>query len=178
MHKDRELFFHYFHMSPERFDHLLALVRDQIEKKDTAFRKYFPAPGRLAITLPYLASGETQQFLLKSYRIGRTTVSTVITETCKAIYTALKDCYLKSPSTEYDWKAIAARFEEVWNFLHVLGVIDGKHIRIKYPKLTGTLYRNYKGFFSMVLLEGCDAEYCLLFLILVAMEVTKIVACF
>ena len=50
MHKDRELLFHYFHMSPERFDDLLALVRDQIEKKDAAFRKSFPAPDRLAIT--------------------------------------------------------------------------------------------------------------------------------
>ena len=56
-------------------------------------------------------------------------------ETCKAIYTALKDRSLKSLSTEDDWKAIAARFEEVWNFPHVFGVIDGKHSRIEYPKL-------------------------------------------
>ena len=47
---DRELFFRYFRMSPERFHHLLTLVRKQIEKKDTAFRKSFPAAGRLAIT--------------------------------------------------------------------------------------------------------------------------------
>ena len=45
--------------------------------------------------------------------VGRSTVSIVIAETCKAIYTALKDCYLKRPSTEDDWKVIAARFEEV-----------------------------------------------------------------
>ena len=127
MRNDRELFFCYFRMSPERFDQLLTLVREQIEKKDTAFRKSFPAAGRLAITLRYLASGETQQFLSYSYRIGRGTVSAVIAETCKAIYTALKDRYLKSPSTEDDWKAITARFEEVWNSLHLLGAIDGKH---------------------------------------------------
>ena len=76
------------------------------------------------------------------------------------LYTALKDCYLKSSSTEDDWKAIAAGFEEVWNFSHVLGVIDGKHICIECPKLTGTLYHNYKGLFSMVLLAVCDADYC------------------
>ena len=122
-----------------------------MEKKDTAFRKSFPAADRLAITLRYLASGETQQSLSYSYRIGRSTVSTIIAEICKAIYTALKDRYLKSSSTEDDWKAIAARFEEVWNFPHVLGAIDGKHIRIECPKLTGTLYHNYKGFLSMVL---------------------------
>ena len=100
-------------MSPERYIHLLTLVREQIEKKDTAFRKSFPVAGWLAINLHYLESGETQQSLSYSYRIGRSTVSTVITEICKAIYTALKDRYLKSPSNEDDWKAIAAKFEEV-----------------------------------------------------------------
>ena len=28
------------------------------------------------------------------------------------------------------------------------------------PKLSGTLYYNYKGFFGMVLLAVCDANYC------------------
>ena len=38
MRNDRELFYRYFRMSPERFDHLLTLVRDQREAKDTAFK--------------------------------------------------------------------------------------------------------------------------------------------
>ena len=69
------------------------------------------------------------------------------------------------------------RFEEVWNFPHVLGAIDGKNIRIECPNLTGTSYHNYKRVFSMVLLAVCHA-HALLFLILVAMEVTMIVSCF
>ena len=104
MHNGRELFFRYFRLSPERFDHLLTLVREQIEKKNT---------GRLAITFRYLTSGETQQSLSYSYRIGRSTLSAIIVEICKAIYTAPKDRYLKSPSTEDDSKVIDARFEEV-----------------------------------------------------------------
>ena len=80
-----------------------------------------------------------QQSLSYSYRIGRSTVSTIIAETCKAIYTALKDRYLKSPSTEDDWTVITARFEEVGNFPHVLGAIDGKYIRIECPKLAEAL---------------------------------------
>ena len=160
MRNDRELFFRYFRMTPERFDHLLTLVREHIEKKDTTFRKSFPGAGRLPITVRYLASGETQQTRLYNYCIGRSTISTVIAETCKTIYTAFRDCYLKNPSTEDDWKVIALRFEKVCNFRHVLGAIDGKHIHTERPTLTGTLYHNYKGFFSMVLLAVCDADCC------------------
>ena len=76
------------------------------------------------------------------------------------IYESLKDPYLKSPSSVNDWKSISERFEEVWNFPHVVGTIDGKHIRIECHKLSGTLYHNYKGFFRMVLLAVCDAGYC------------------
>ena len=39
-------------MSPERFDHLLELVKPIIEKKDTNLRKSIPAAERLAITFP------------------------------------------------------------------------------------------------------------------------------
>ena len=75
-------FFRYFRMNPGRFDHLLTLVREHIEKKDTTFRKSFPAAGRLAVTVRYLASGETQQTRLYKYCIGRSTISIVIAETC------------------------------------------------------------------------------------------------
>ena len=73
----------------------------------------------------------------------------------------MKESYLKSPSTINDWNCISERFEEVWDFPHVVGAItDGKHMRIDYPKLSGTLYHNCKGFFSVVLLAVCDADCC------------------
>ena len=42
---------------------------------------------------------------------------------------------------------------------HVIGAVDGKHLRIKCPKNTGNLYHNDKGFFSLVLLAICNANY-------------------
>ena len=51
-----------------------------------------------------------------------------MSETCEAIYLSLKDIYLKSPTTREQWGNISFMFEELWNFPHVLGVIDGKHI--------------------------------------------------
>ena len=52
------------------------------------------------------------------------------------------------------------RFENTWNFPQCIGAIDGKHLRIECPKMTGTYYYNYKGFCSIVLLAICDSNYC------------------
>ena len=147
-------------MSPERFDHLLSIVGPHITREDTNFRKSIAANERLAITLRFLASMESQQSLSYSYRVGRSTISNIVRETCKVIYDGLAPTYLKAPSLADDWLAISKEFEEVWNMPHVIGAIDGKHVRIQCPKKSGTLYHNYKGFFSLVIMAVCDARYC------------------
>ena len=43
---------------------------------------------------------------------------------------------------------------------HIIGAIDRKHVRIKNPKNTGSLYHNYKGLFFSLVLAICDANYC------------------
>ena len=85
---------------------------------------------RLSITLRYLATGESQQSLSFSYRIGRITVSNILSEVCKAIFDCLKSEYLRQPDTAEEWTNISNQFEEQWNYPHVIGAIDGKpHIR-------------------------------------------------
>ena len=147
-------------MTPDRFDHLLGLVLPILSKKSTNFREAISAGERLSLTLRYLASGESQQSLSFGYRIGKSTTSQIISETCKAIYEVLSPIYLRSPTSAEEWLSIAKAFEEQWNLPHVVGAIDGKHIRIQCPAEYGTLFHNYKGYFSIVLLAVCDASYC------------------
>ena len=147
-------------MSPERFDHLLGLVENSITKVDINFRKAISAEERLAVTLRLLASGESQQSLSFGYLIEKSTLSRVIRQTCDAIFEALPGEYLRPPSSTEKRENIASDFQETWNLPHVAGAIEGKHIRIQCPKHSGTLFHNYKGFFSFVLLAICDASYC------------------
>ena len=146
-------------MSPERFEHLLSLVGPLIKKNDTNFRKAIPVAERLMLTLRFFASGDSQRSMSFLFLMGKKTVSRIISETSEAIVKVLQPIYMSPPSSSDDWKKIAAEFEEIWQFPHVLGAIDGKHVQIEAPAHSGTLYHNYKGFFSIVLLAICDAKY-------------------
>ena len=154
-------------MSPERFEHLFNLVGPLIAKQDTNYRKSISAKKRLVITLRYLAEGCSQQALSLGFRVGKSTVSKILKEVCEALYTVLATHYLRPPSTEEEWKQISSEFLELSNMPHVIGAIDGKHVALERPKNTGSLYHNYKRFFSQVLFAVSIknlCEYCRFFL--------------
>ena len=84
----------YFMMLPDRFNHLLFIVEPLIRKSDTMFRKSISASERpLALTwqLFLLATGASQQTLSYSFRIGRATVSKIVSKACQITYSALKE---------------------------------------------------------------------------------------
>ena len=51
----------------------------------------------------FLAKGISQQSLSFAFRIGKTTVSDILRETCEAIYHSLKDTYLRAPNSTSEW---------------------------------------------------------------------------
>ena len=116
---DREYFFKYLRMSPERFEHLFSMVGPSIEKKDTNYRKSIPARKRLVIALRYLAEGSSQQALSMSSRVGKSIVCKIVKEVCDAIYNVLSPIYLRPPSTEEEWKQVSDEFSQLWNMPHV-----------------------------------------------------------
>ena len=105
----------------------------------------------------FLATGETYTSLASQYRVGVTTMSRIIPEVCSAIWETMQDTYMKMPQTEDEWKEISREFTEKWNYPHCVGAIDGKHIVIKAPINSGSLYFNYKSSFSIVLMAISDA---------------------
>ena len=65
---------------------------------------------------------------------------------------------MRVPQERERWVLIAENFVQKWNFPHCLGALDGKHVVMKAPWNTGSLYHNYKGTFSTVLLALVDAD--------------------
>ena len=66
---------------------------------------------------------------------------------------------MSHPSSEEAWKNVSESFEQGWNFPNALDAIDGKHVIIKAPPKSSSLYFNYKKTFSIVLMAVCDAKY-------------------
>ncbi|CAN7937555.1 unnamed protein product, partial [Ixodes hexagonus] len=161
--QDAESYRSWIRMDTAMFKELLGKVRPLIVKQDTAFQQAIPAGERLAITLRYLATGELpggKTFVSTGYQFRRThsTVSKIVLEVRLAIYEVLAPDFIKLPSTPGEWKRVARGFEELWQFPHCLGALDGKHVTICPPMGTGAMYRNYKGTFSIVLMALVDAD--------------------
>lgn len=65
-----------------------------------------------------------------AYRIGKSTTSGIIRETCQKLWEVLKTTVFPEPS-ETMWKEISNQFKQQWNFPHCLGAMDGKHVIIQ-----------------------------------------------
>ncbi|XP_046812098.1 putative nuclease HARBI1 [Lucilia cuprina] len=113
---------------------------------------------RLAITLRYLGTGDSLRALEVNSHISRKTMSKFLPEVLSAIIECLESKYLKLPSTKNEWLEVANDFEELWQFPHTLGAIDGKHIRIKTTGQSTPEYFNNKGYCSIVLFALVDAH--------------------
>lgn len=89
--------------------------------------------------------------------MGRSTVADIVRETCQVLWEILQPIYMPTP-TKQMFESAAEEYWTKWNFPNCVGSIDGKHIRIKCPNGSGSMYFNYKGFHSTVLQAVADAN--------------------
>lgn len=105
----------------------------------------------------YFVTGNHFSDLALSFGCGESTVALVVRRTCSAIVQSLKPSQLPYP-TENDYHNIMKTFWIERQMPNYCGAIDGKHITVIAPPHSGSMYFNYKGRFSIVLLAICDAR--------------------
>ncbi|XP_059369556.1 uncharacterized protein LOC132107342 [Carassius carassius] len=146
-------------MTAEEFEFLLQMVGPLITKQHTKMRRAISSRDRLSVTLRFLATGKTFSSLSALYRIGASTISKIVMETCGALYQLMKTDFLKTPSTETEWREIAQDFESKWRFPHCLGALGGKQIYIQPPVKSGCLDNNNKGRLYVTIMAAVDANH-------------------
>ena len=85
------------------------------------------------------------------------TVSLIILRVCSIIWETMVEEHMPAP-TANDWSDIESGFRR-WNFPNYCGALDGKHVALRKPADTGSLYFNYKNHFSVALMALIDHQY-------------------
>ena len=96
--------------------------------------------------------------LAYGFRMGESTVGNIVMEVCTVLWNKLQPIYLPKPKRN-EWLNNAKDYEDLWQFPHCVGAVDGKHVVIRKPSYSGSQFYNYKKTFSTVLLAVVDADY-------------------
>ena len=126
--EDVASFRNFLRVSPEFFQELLEKIGPTIHKANTFWRQSLEPGIKLAVTLRYLATGNSYRSLQYGFRVACNTICNFIPEVCQAIVDAYCDKVLALPTTTDRWMAIAEEFETKWNLPHCIGALDGKHV--------------------------------------------------
>lgn len=93
------------------------------------------------------------------YLLGIETIRGIIKDVCEQLWLCIQPVAM--PNLDQNgWLNVATEYYNKTQFPNCIGSVDGKHIRICQPTQSGSLFYNYKNFFSIVLLGIVDANYC------------------
>lgn len=82
-------------MSPTDFEVLINLIGHEIQKNDTFYRKAISVQDRLAVTLRFLAMGDSYSSLQYLFKISKQSISLIVPKVCQALIEELKFINLK-----------------------------------------------------------------------------------
>ncbi|WKX96357.1 hypothetical protein Q1695_012647 [Nippostrongylus brasiliensis] len=112
---------------------------------------------------PYDGHGSSFSNLSGEFAIGISTACTIAHEVARAIIDELHDCAFPTPNVS-TWAMALEGFRTRWDYPAAMGALDGKHIACVCPNRSGSLFYNYKNYYSTVLLALVDANYkCVLY---------------
>ncbi len=113
----RQLFGWYEHLmmeaeDPASFNELLQRLGPTIAKRNMWYCKTLHPGLRLAITLRFMATGDSYHSLMYGFRMAHNMISLIARDVCQAIIDIYEDEVVSCPTTEAAWRGIANRFGE------------------------------------------------------------------
>lgn len=83
-------FENFIRMSSSDFTYLVRKISPLVAEQDTTFRESIPVKIRLAITLRFLATGDSYRSLPYLFKVSSQIISRIIPEVCQALIEVLK----------------------------------------------------------------------------------------
>ena len=93
--EEPDIYKNYLRMTAENFDEILSLIKADICKKDTMMRDSVPPEIQLAITIRFLATGNSYRDLSMGFRVHQSTMGNFVPNVFQAIYKRMKDQYFQ-----------------------------------------------------------------------------------
>ncbi|XP_023314538.1 uncharacterized protein LOC106656349 [Trichogramma pretiosum] len=153
--KDEEAFINVTRMDVHTFNYTYDLIKPSLII--TSFRPSLPPQLQFSMTLHYLAYAVSLNTLANMFNIGYSTVAECIPEVCSVICLKLGPLFMRFP-TKNEFQAIAIAFYLDLDISNCVGALDGRHCPISKPPNSGSLFYNYKKFFSIVNMAICDSK--------------------
>ncbi|KAH6932362.1 hypothetical protein HPB50_004891 [Hyalomma asiaticum] len=97
------------------------------------------------------------------FAVGRSTVNVAYRELCEAVVQAMEREWIRMPTVSGMVEHIR-EFTAMLEFPQAIGALDGCHFPVSPPKENATDYRNYKGWYSIILLALVDHRYRFLYI--------------
>uniref|UniRef100_A0A8R1ETS5 DDE Tnp4 domain-containing protein n=1 Tax=Caenorhabditis japonica TaxID=281687 RepID=A0A8R1ETS5_CAEJA len=134
---------------------LLELVSCIRTKNHFGRRQKLSAVEKIIVFLQFVTGGESFGRLSRRIGVAKSTISEVVMCVARDINTNYNTIHF--PATTDEWRKVEDSFRRR-KLVSALGCLDGKHIRIRAPPSTGSLFYNYKHYFSFVLLALVDGD--------------------
>ena len=143
-------------MTKDDFIHLVDQLRMDIQSDENAVREALSPEKKVAMTLYYLKDQGSYLMTCNAFGVGKSTLSYVLKDVCKAINLRVGPTYLRLPETNEEMSILIDNFHKKFGLPQVFGCVDGTHIPISQPTENPQDFFCYKMKYTLNCQALCD----------------------